>query len=260
MDTSTSTTSGPATIVATNVFSERLKKAFEFASDSTKQLITLATGIVTITITFAKDILTGVPTSLKVLLGAAWLIYLLSILGGVATLLALTGTLEPMSNVASQTNASIRGANVTRPSLLQIGAFLVATFCIIIFAIGGSWKTAATVGTNVPSISGVAQAEFSVITPTANLPADGRLRLCADGRYFWSASGKTHEGTFFYDASNGALRFSGVLAVFPQTRLLPDRKIVIQLRGAQGALSCTRWMCPFWPFCANRNRLDATFA
>jgi hypothetical protein len=36
---------------------ERLKKAFDFSADLTKQLITLATAIITLTITFSKDFL-----------------------------------------------------------------------------------------------------------------------------------------------------------------------------------------------------------
>ena len=76
----------------------RVDKAFEFAKDSTKQLITLSTGIVALTITFAKDILGGVPAGPRRLLFAAWVVYLISIICGRWTLLALTGSLEPKKN------------------------------------------------------------------------------------------------------------------------------------------------------------------
>ncbi|KQT20825.1 hypothetical protein ASG31_16700 [Chryseobacterium sp. Leaf404] len=39
------------------VVNEQEKKAFDFAADTVKQLITLATGIIALTITFSKDIL-----------------------------------------------------------------------------------------------------------------------------------------------------------------------------------------------------------
>ena len=51
---------------------------------------------------------------------------------GVWTLLALTGTLEPE---AEDTEASIRGRNVTLPSLLQIVSFLIGLGFTVWFGI-----------------------------------------------------------------------------------------------------------------------------
>src|SRR5215468_10416340 len=67
------------------------RKAFDFAADATKQILTLSTGILALTITFAKDIL-GAPGHWSRLLGWSWILYLISILCGVWTLLALTGS------------------------------------------------------------------------------------------------------------------------------------------------------------------------
>src|SRR5438093_11141888 len=116
---------------------ERSKKAFDFASDSTKQLTTLATGIVTLMITFSKDIVGGKPGLWpRLILAVAWFIYLLSIGFGIQTLLALTGTLEPVGPQAQTCKASIRGANVTIPSACQIVTFLIATLLTVVF---GTW-------------------------------------------------------------------------------------------------------------------------
>lgn len=118
---------------------ERIKKAFDFAADGTKQLITLSTGIVTLMITFSKDVLGGAPAGARILLIFAWVIYLLSITCGVWTLLALTGSLEP-----AQTNqappASIRGRNVTLPSIVQILLFVLATALTVAFGIWGAFR------------------------------------------------------------------------------------------------------------------------
>lgn len=108
---------------------ERIKKAFDFASDTTKQLITLATGVIALTITFSKDFLGTVPADAKGFATWAWFAYLFSILCGVWTLLALTGTLE------STAAPSIRGWNVRLPSILQILAFLAATLLTVLFGI-----------------------------------------------------------------------------------------------------------------------------
>lgn len=114
----------------------RSQKAFEFASNSVKQLITLSTGIVALTITFAKDILHGVSLGPRALLIGAWLVYLLSITFGVWTLLALTGSLEPEgADPQNWPRASIRGKNVKIPSVLQVLSFLLGTLLTVAFGI-----------------------------------------------------------------------------------------------------------------------------
>jgi hypothetical protein len=113
---------------------DRLQKAFDFASDSTKQLITLSTGVLALTITFNKDIVGGDPGQASLILFIAWVLYLLSIVCGIWTLLALTGNLEP-TGAHRNTSPSIRTRNVTLPSLLQISAFLLATLLTVIFGI-----------------------------------------------------------------------------------------------------------------------------
>jgi hypothetical protein len=119
----------------------RVQKAFDFACDSTKQLIALATGIVALTVTFSKDILGGVDVGPRSLLMAAWSVYLISIVCGVWTLLALTGSLEPLRSLDKLPAASIRGKNVTLPSIVQIGTFLLATALVVVFGIWTAGQT-----------------------------------------------------------------------------------------------------------------------
>jgi hypothetical protein len=117
------------------IMEPRIQKAFEFASDSTKQLITLSTGIVTLTIAFAKNILGGVPLGPSIVLMFAWAVYLFSILFGIVTLLALTGSLDPVIKSKQEAPATIRGKNVTRPSACQILSFLIATALTVVFGV-----------------------------------------------------------------------------------------------------------------------------
>jgi hypothetical protein len=112
---------------------EQLKKAFDFAADLAKQLITLATAIITITITFAKDFLPSAATpQIKGWAMFAWYAFLLSIVCGVWTLMALTGTLDQRSGRPSP--VSIRGTNVVIPASLQIVFFLAGLLLTILFA------------------------------------------------------------------------------------------------------------------------------
>ena len=116
---------------ANNDISDKLKKAFDFAQDTTKQLISLATGIIAITITFTNDILKNLPSGTKVYLGLSWLIFFLSIIFGVWALLAMTGSLEPKKG--EKESISIRGSNVTLPSALQIISFLLGLALAIVY-------------------------------------------------------------------------------------------------------------------------------
>ncbi len=130
----------------------RVQKAFDFACDSTKQLIALSTGIVALTVTFSKDILGGVEVFPRNLLIAAWIVYLFSIVCGVWTLFALTGSLEPVGSLEKLPDASIRGRNVTLPSIIQIVTFLLATALVVVFGIwtAGLGEEAKPVGKNEP--------------------------------------------------------------------------------------------------------------
>jgi hypothetical protein len=108
---------------------ERAKKAIDAASDLAKQLITLATGVIAITISFAKDIFAGRAAGNGPLM-AAWCSYLLSIVAGVWGLMAITGTIDPARPAATKEKGDatpILGANVRIPAAVQLIAFVVAT-------------------------------------------------------------------------------------------------------------------------------------
>jgi hypothetical protein len=124
---------------------EREKKAFDFAADLSKQLITLSTGIVTITLLLSKDI--AEPRAIAV---AAWAFYLLSTLCGLWALMALTGTLAPINKLKPKTDVTVTsaqavssvsnddegleiGGNVRKPAGLQIFAFGVATLLTLAY-------------------------------------------------------------------------------------------------------------------------------
>lgn len=127
---------------------ENQKKSFDFAADTTKQLITLATAIITLTVTFSKDIIGVGDNSPKTLLVWTWAIFILSILFGILTLMALTGTLQPLSNDTKKgikedaqkesidnsstpstddtSDITINKGNIRRFSTIQILLFVIA--------------------------------------------------------------------------------------------------------------------------------------
>lgn len=110
------------------IMQEYQKKAFDFAADFTKQLITLSTSIVTVSLLFEDHF----PRQSSL---AAWALtfYLISSVCGLWTLMALTGTLAPLK--APPIDFDIR-FNVRFPSTLQIATFAIALLLTIIFV----WK------------------------------------------------------------------------------------------------------------------------
>ena len=116
---------------------EQTKAAFASASDTSKQLITLATGLLALEITFAKELLDGnLDSTAKFLAGLSWALLLLSVIVGVWTLLALTGSL---SSGTTPTPRTIFGSNVRIPAMLQILLFLGGLLLTVVFGIQGVW-------------------------------------------------------------------------------------------------------------------------
>lgn len=116
---------------------ERVKTAFEFAKEATTQLITLSTGVLALTITFASELRSGAPDGPIWLLGIAWGLYVLSIVCGVWTLLAITGTLGRGEEKELPCRAIYDG-NIRVASAAQIALFLLATMAIVAFAVWAS--------------------------------------------------------------------------------------------------------------------------
>jgi len=110
------------------------KMAFDLAGDLAKQLITLSTAVLALSITFTKDIVKDASQGPELVLRLSWGTYLFSIVCGIWTMMALTGTLMPMSPRDGGPTFAF-GGNVRLPAFLQIFAFLVATVLIIVYGI-----------------------------------------------------------------------------------------------------------------------------
>jgi ABC-type uncharacterized transport system permease subunit len=106
------------------------EKAFDFAADVTKQLITLASAILTITVTFSKD----TPVDARAWAFAAWIAFILSITFGIVVLQTLTAELQPKIQPATGNQTpSIWNRAIRSFSTLQIAAFLIAVGLTINF-------------------------------------------------------------------------------------------------------------------------------
>lgn len=102
-------------------------KPFDYAQDVTKQLLTLATAVVTITVTFLKDIAQQAPADARTVLFIAWALFATSIIAGVATLQNLTGHVGSADEPASD---GIMTAGIR--------FFAIAQMMLFVLAIGGT--------------------------------------------------------------------------------------------------------------------------
>lgn len=100
---------------------DQLKAAFASATETVKHTLTLASAILTVSVTFLKDV-NKAPTSFQVwILEISWVSLLLAVLFGIATLAALTGTLAR----AERFDADILyQANIRAPMTLTFMCFL----------------------------------------------------------------------------------------------------------------------------------------
>lgn len=113
---------------------EHTKAAFASAADICKQLITLATGVLALEITFVKDIAPH-PGNLDVwLLESSWTMLSISVLAGLTALMALAGSAGQDTPPKA---SAIYGSNVKFPMLVQILGFVIGLVLSVVFGMRG---------------------------------------------------------------------------------------------------------------------------
>ena len=111
------------------------EKAFDFASDLAKQLITLSTVIITVTAVFTPVVMQAIkaksPPSSRWLI-CSWILYLISILSGVSALMGLTGQIArpPSGTITAE---GIYADAVRTSAGCQLIAFTIATILVMIY-------------------------------------------------------------------------------------------------------------------------------
>jgi hypothetical protein len=107
----------------------RLEKTFDYAIEVTKQLLTLGTAVLALTLTVGNDVGRGAHDSYLL---TAWAAYFVSIICGIWTLFALMTEFAPREHGqdAPQSGRSLR---VRGPSLVQILAFATGTAFLVLY-------------------------------------------------------------------------------------------------------------------------------
>ena len=105
-----------------------VRKAFELELDATKTLITLSSAILALTISLGTDVKEHID-----LLGAAWIAFLVSLLGGVSELRGLGRELERAARRGESPTLGAFGVMV--PSRLQNAAFGIGTALLVYYGL-----------------------------------------------------------------------------------------------------------------------------
>jgi hypothetical protein len=119
----------PAISILLDIQSE-VKDLFDYAGDLTKQLLTLSAGIITISVTFAKDIAKNNPRKIRRYISLCWIFNFLSIFFGILSLMALTGAIDDA--ISTGEKVTMHG-NMRVFTALQIITFLLGLVNIIIY-------------------------------------------------------------------------------------------------------------------------------
>jgi len=112
---------------------KRTELAFDYARDSTKQLMTLATGVVALTVTFSKDFIGAASPDLKHYVIGSWILLLISVGFGQWCLMALTGVLG--SQKQPPPLLSVYAGGIVLPAILQVLTFIGGLSLILIFSV-----------------------------------------------------------------------------------------------------------------------------
>jgi hypothetical protein len=110
------------------LFDTQFAAGIALASEISKQLITVASALIAVGVTFGNSVARNVrPKDLRVLY-SAWISYFLTIVFAVWHLSALTGALIPATP-----QDSLRLESAHWPALLQLFAFVIANLLLVIF-------------------------------------------------------------------------------------------------------------------------------
>lgn len=106
------------------------KQAFDFFAESTKQLITVATGVVTVTVLFSKDL----DTISRYIVYAAWVVFVISVICGIVVLLNLSGNLQHAAD-GKYRYPSVTTEGIALLSKIHIGTFIAGIVLLFIFGL-----------------------------------------------------------------------------------------------------------------------------
>jgi len=112
----------------------KVEQSCDFLQDVTKQVVTLATAVLTFTLTFLKDLATNATAESRVLITLAWIGLVVSTIFGLLVLLSMTGMLGRSGAILDIYSKPTRAL-----SFLQLLFFVVSLGLALAF--GATWES-----------------------------------------------------------------------------------------------------------------------
>lgn len=109
------------------------ERAFDLVVEITKQVLTLSTGVVALSVTFLTDVASDASGAARLVLGSSWVVFIVAVVLGMMTLMAAAGI---------QRDADADGAptpSIDARNLRLLGAAQLLTFAfglILLLAAG----------------------------------------------------------------------------------------------------------------------------
>lgn len=113
---------------------KRTEMGFQFAADTTHRIITLSASIILVTVTFSKDFVDSTERLTQMLALGSWILFFLSIVFGVFTLLVLVGEVAPKKS-GEDSEPSIWSKVIRWAAAIQIILFLLGLGFVIWLAV-----------------------------------------------------------------------------------------------------------------------------
>lgn len=112
-----------------------IERSFDLVAEITKQVLTLSTAIIALSVTFLGDFEESMGSWERGLLTASWSLFSLAIITGLATLMALAGVQDKYGRVESnQETPSIYRRNIRNMGGLQLATFVGG---VVVLAVAG---------------------------------------------------------------------------------------------------------------------------
>lgn len=118
---------------------EKTKLSIETARDASKTVLTLSTSIILVTVTFAKEFIDVTNQDVKALAVWSWVLFFISIVSGVWTLLAFAGeiSLKNPKKGTEDTTPLVWRWGIRGPAIGQMLAFLIGLILVVFLAVKG---------------------------------------------------------------------------------------------------------------------------
>jgi hypothetical protein len=109
---------------------EQAKAAFAAATEVVKNTLTLSTALLALSVTYTKELNSKPSVTAVLVLEASWVLLFLAALLGVATLMAVTGTLAQSTPASGK---SLYGSNIKLPMAVHFTCFLAGVALTAVF-------------------------------------------------------------------------------------------------------------------------------